>query len=475
MNQFYDYEATLTQQKKKALGIVYTPMSVVQYINKELLSRWDKDVPPKILDPCCGTGVFLYDMAQRISLRWNISLNEVYEKYIYGFDLDKEAVSICKENIPGSNIKIANSLELDFDFCDIIATNPPYVRIQNLDEKTRNNIQKNYKFCSGYTDLYIAFFEKLALCGKIVGMICPNSWTRNKSSCGLRTSLFQKQNMYKIIDFKDKSVFKNVGVYPSIVFMNNKKNNTLCYNNNMSINFDKIKYELSDESSIFVGLEKSCDDGVSFLDLCDIKIGLATLADSIFYGKVLEDFQNGLCSFKTKNNSPILLERASLRPCIKASKHQKIEKNTFIIFPYDSNKNLLLESELKKNFPKAYDYLNSNKERLLARDKGKIDPSKWYAYGRTQGLLNDTEKILIAPFQKDKMRYRHSKKGELYISGYSITPKNGVTFLQVESFLCQPELWAWLESRGKNLSSGWVGISKQTFKNYKIKIEDING
>ena len=41
---------------------------------------------------------------------------------------------------PGSNIKIANSLELDFDFCDIIATNPPYVRIQNLDEKTRNNI-----------------------------------------------------------------------------------------------------------------------------------------------------------------------------------------------------------------------------------------------------------------------------------------------------------------------------------------------
>lgn len=475
MNQFYDYETTLSSQKKKALGIVYTPMSVVQYINKELLSRWSKDVPPKILDPCCGTGVFLYDMAQRISLRWNISLNEVYKKYIYGFDLDKEAVSICKENIPGSNIKIANSLELDFDFCDIIVTNPPYVRIQNLDEETRNNIQKNYKFCSGYTDLYIAFFEKLALCGKFVGMISPNSWTRNKSSCDLRSFLFRKQSIYKLIDFKEASVFKSVGVYPSIVFMNNIKNDALFYSNDMSTNSDKINYKSSDKSSIFVGLEKPCDYGVDFLDLCDIKIGLATLADSVFYGKVLEDFQDGLCSFKTKNNSPILIERASLRPCIKASKHQKMENNTFIIFPYDSNKNLLLESEFKSTFPKAYDYLKSNKDKLLARDKGKIDPSKWYAYGRTQGLLNDTEKILIAPFQKDKMRFRYSKKGEFYISGYSITPKDGITFLQIENFLSQPKLWTWLESRGKNLSSGWVGISKQTFKNYKITIEDNNG
>lgn len=468
MNQFYDYEGTLTQEKKKRLGIVYTPMSVVRYINEELLSKWEGVAPPKILDPCCGTGVFLHDMAQRISLRWGIPLKEVYKNYIYGFDLDKEAVSICKDNIPGSNIEIANSLEVDFGLCDIIVTNPPYVRIQNLDEKTRYNIQKNYKFCSGYTDIYIAFFEKLALCGKIVGMICPNSWTRNKSSHNLRSFLFKKRNMYKLVDFKDTSVFKNVDVYPSIVFLNNEKNDKLFYSNNMSMNSISIDYDLSDDNSIFVGLESPYNNGIELLELCDIKIGLATLADSVFYGRVLEETQDGFCLFETKKSAPVLVEKGSLRPCIKASKHQKIEKNTFIIFPYGSDKRLLSESEFSVSFPRAYNYLSSKKERLLARDKGKIDPSKWYAYGRTQGLLNDNEKILIAPFQKDKMRYRYSKEGEFYISGYSIMPKSGITFSQIEQFLSQPELWSWLESRGKNLSSGWVGISKQTFMNYKI-------
>jgi hypothetical protein len=177
------------------------------------------------------------------------------------------------------------------------------------------------------------------------------------------------------------------------------KNNLEIIENSISVDYDS-----SDDNSIFVGLESPYNNGVELLELCDIKIGLATLADSVFYGKVLEETQDGLYLFKTKKSAPVLVEKGSLRPCIKASKHQKIEKNTFIIFPYGPNKRLLSESEFSASFPRAYNYLSSKKERLLARDKGKIDPSKWYAYGRTQGLLNDTEKILIAPFQKGKKR-----------------------------------------------------------------------
>jgi type I restriction-modification system DNA methylase subunit len=82
MNQFYDYEKELDAEKKKALGIVYTPIEIVDYINNLVLSEWQGTTPPMVLDPCCGTGIFLFDMAAKISERWNLAIEEVYKHYI---------------------------------------------------------------------------------------------------------------------------------------------------------------------------------------------------------------------------------------------------------------------------------------------------------------------------------------------------------------------------------------------------------
>ena len=70
LNKFYEYEKNITEETRTKLGIVYTPPHIVDWINNRVLSLWDKPNPPKIIDPCCGTGVFLYDMAREISLRW---------------------------------------------------------------------------------------------------------------------------------------------------------------------------------------------------------------------------------------------------------------------------------------------------------------------------------------------------------------------------------------------------------------------
>mgnify|MGYP001329174945 FL=1 len=113
----------------------------------------------------------------------------------------------------------------------------------------------------------------------------------------------------------------------------------------------------------------------------------------------------------------------------------------------------------------AYSYLLDNKEKLLSRDKGKIPPDKWYGFGRTQGLSNNKEKLLIPPLQKDRLSLRYSTPDELYISGYAIIPKEGYDLDTIRSYFQSEELFSWIESNGKTMSNGWIGISKEVFKN----------
>ena len=48
----------------------------------------------------------------------------------------------------------------DIEKFDIVVGNPPYVRIQHLEESRRNKIYKsNWKMVSGCSDLFIIFFE----------------------------------------------------------------------------------------------------------------------------------------------------------------------------------------------------------------------------------------------------------------------------------------------------------------------------
>jgi len=464
VNQFYDYEKCITAEKKKSLGIVYTPIEVVDYINKLALSKWEGDSPPKVLDPCCGTGVFLFDMANKISQRWNLTFEEVCENYIYGFDLDPDAIDLCVKNLPNASISCTDSLKQDYSFCDVIVTNPPYVRIQNLSTEQAEELKSSYEFCVGDTDLYIAFFEKFSKCEKIVGMICPNSWIRNKSSKLLRNYLFDNRLVSRLVDFREKQIFQDVQTYTSIVIIS--RSDELSYSNDIERDFNVIKYENSSSSTLFVGSLASSMDGDSLLDYCDIKIGLATLSDGIYFGEVLKQVDH-FSLFKTKQ-STFLIETNVLRRCIKASKISSVKENTYVIFPYDEHNKLIDEKYFSTNYPLAYSYLFDNKERLLSRDKGKISPNKWYGYGRTQGLSNNKEKLLIPPLQKDCLKLRYSSEDELYISGYAIIPKEGCSIEKLRTYFQSKELFSWIESNGKTMSNGWIGVSKEIFKNYKF-------
>jgi len=95
------------EKGKKELGAYYTPQMLVEFIYNEVLpmpSKTDYNYNIKILDPACGSGIFLAEGFKRIIERWKFAhrQNELSEKTlkgllfnnIYGIEIHPEAIKI---------------------------------------------------------------------------------------------------------------------------------------------------------------------------------------------------------------------------------------------------------------------------------------------------------------------------------------------------------------------------------------------
>ncbi len=83
---------------------------------------------------------------------------------------------------------------------------------------------------------------------------------------------------------------------------------------------------------------------------------------------------------------------------------------------------LISESQLKKNFPLAYDYLLQNKKILEEREEGRMRGGQWYAFVYPKNLdLMSAPKILV-PDIANFASFSFDKAGDFaFTSGYGIT------------------------------------------------------
>lgn len=96
-----------TVKGKRELGAYYTPQMLVEFVYNEVLpmpSKNDHNYNIKILDPACGSGIFLVEGFKRIIERWKFShkqselseetLRELLLNNIYGVEIHPEAIKI---------------------------------------------------------------------------------------------------------------------------------------------------------------------------------------------------------------------------------------------------------------------------------------------------------------------------------------------------------------------------------------------
>ena len=145
-----------------------------------------------ILDPCVGGGNLIAKITSPVD----------------AFDIEFKYLRVIVE-------KNVTKYYNNFLMCDIgklydnVIMNPPYIRIQDLDMKTRNYISQKFPILSGNFDIYYAFILKALSLLNTDGVcvsINPSSILYNKSSKKMMGFLIKNRLIHEIIDYGSKKI-----------------------------------------------------------------------------------------------------------------------------------------------------------------------------------------------------------------------------------------------------------------------------
>lgn len=490
-------------EKHKTLGQVYTPYWIVNEILDLTNYKGNNILQKYILEPSCGDGAFLCEIVKRyikVAKENKKTINQIIkdlETFIYGVELDNQEFEKCIHNLnkviqnngitENINWKIFNENTLifykkNFEKFHFIVGNPPYIRIHNLDTKTRNFLKNEFKFSQGTIDIYLSFFEmgfEMLKNDGVLGYITPNSYLHNSSYSAFREYLKQKKTLQILIDFKANKLFDRYSTYTAIsIFCKNNSSDEFEYKeliDNKIKTINKIKFKNLDkkdwsftdkENEKFLNeLQKNRNSLVK--DFFDVQYGFATLRDKIFIGNAVY-YNDELVNF---NGS--LVEKKILKTVIKGSRFKgKINKNNKILFPYEKVENRYIsisENKLKQKFPHAYSYLLKNKAELEKRniDKGAL----WYEFGRSQGIQSiHSEKIVLSTLVNNSIEFYRISKEIMMYSGLFITKNKSFSDWKIiEKTLSSEEFYKYIRLTGKDFSGGYKSITSKQIKEFRIK------
>lgn len=486
---------------EKLSGKIYTPTKIINRMLDEIGFYGENVVNKKILDPACGDGRFLIEVAKRIIKYSPKDQVSNYLSKIKGWDIDPIAVSDCISNlnqlVKDQNFKIDWKIEIkntlneiekvknklfenESELFDIIIGNPPYIRIQNLDIIQREFIKKNFQFCQkGSTDIFIAFFEICfhLLNEKGIGvLITPNTFLYSQTGAFLRDYIKNHRNVKKIINFKWKQLFENVSTYSAITIFTKTENEHLVYEEYINDTKSKIQiidYDKIQHKKIFnFGLDFETKKGKKLKDICKIGVGITTLSDKSYIFNYFENIDEDYCYVETYYKGRIKIEKQILKPIIKGStfKGDEGHPREYILFPYEKVEGkyrIIPESKLMEQFPLAYKYLLSVKEILDKRDNGRPNPVAWYAFGRNQSLDSAFgKKIIFSPLSK-RPNFILSQLEECTLySGYYIKYDGDYEALLQE--LNSERMHQFILSSSRDFRGGWKAYNKKILEEFVV-------
>lgn len=259
----HEYEISINQLERKQTGFYLTSLSLTDVMMRELVAQLladGKTIPClKFLEPCVGTGNFVFSYLKAIS-DLDLSQEEIVAiiKNIYVADINRTALNIYK-NLFVEFVKVYFDITLDKAYFethvgkglliditseqisyvdiskvfpksvietgfDIIATNPPYKNLKAerqhytsneicaIDKQKYNAISKiaNKHFTystDGILNLYKLFVEEIvdyfANSQSYISLLLPSSILSDKSCAKLRTHLLIDNNILSIKSIKE--------------------------------------------------------------------------------------------------------------------------------------------------------------------------------------------------------------------------------------------------------------------------------
>lgn len=505
------FEVAVSEQEKKARGVVYTPRFVRDNIVSHSLDIVKRDIKECLCaDISCGCGAFLYTLIVEMRKRTRLSCRDII-RHLYGADIDKQAIENAKILMALTALQYGEiALEIDFNlFCadslsydfkktlgvfnnkgfDIIVGNPPYSTSKHWSEETWLALSHLRTVMTGKKDLYIPFLEvaNSALCDNgILGFITPNGFFKSANARGLRKLFADERLSISILDFGCQQVFRGVSTYTCLLFLSKTSSACVRYAKaeiedvicKKQLRFNEIGYERLDNIKGWNLVSADAQDNIAIIesvgrrlgDAFSIKSDIATLANDIFIFK--PEKEDKKYYYHTKDGVGYIIEKGICRDIVKPNIlkcEDDIQRCMHkIIFPYDKECNIMDEMVFSHNFPQAYRYLSFFRKRLDGRDKGRKTYPKWYAFGRTQGMRNVGKKLLF-PYMTDKPHFVYSaQENLLYNDGYAIYGDSERELLVLKKILESSVFEYYIKETSKPYSSGYYSYSKAYVENFGI-------
>ncbi|MDX1906273.1 MAG: N-6 DNA methylase [Bacteroidia bacterium] len=266
------YEEFLDKEHAKKKGAVYTPPYLVDLLIDECMPIQEPRQRFKVLDPACGSGVFLVSAYKRLIIWWRQlhdwqrpgkehlpALKQLLRENIFGVDVEKSAaqlamfsltLTLCDELSPKEiweelkfdNLQDKNLFHADFfnlllekklprDF-DLVIGNPPFV--SELSEPARQ-IDSRSRTDSGRPavpdkQLALLFLEQAPTIvkpetGKVCLIIKSGPLLYNAGSLAFRRHVFTRYQVDYIFDFTplEAVLFHGAQVETAAIFLTNQQ------------------------------------------------------------------------------------------------------------------------------------------------------------------------------------------------------------------------------------------------------------
>lgn len=443
-------QAKKSRGDRKGKGVFYTPPEVIERMTEKALSEIDLAANPyiRILDPACGTGLFLIKAFQVLKDKFEknyetiLEANKelagrlkkdgigyfIVENNLWGVDIDQEALATAGEilkKLAGkecrTNLTLCDSLleETEGKF-EYILGNPPYIGHKQVSKEYKAVLQQLYKgIYRDKSDISYCFLKKgidLLKMGGSLSFITSRYFMEGPSAAGLRKYITDSCTITEIVDFYGGRVFQDAGVAACIITLRKGSygDETIVMKHRQDVsasgaelfapsnfeNFTVNSSELKDEGWVLLSPEKyeifsivEEKGSLALMDIADSYQGIITGCDRAFIVNCDDIEEHGI-------------EESLLRPWIKnsnISKHAIKPGSQFLIYSD------FIKSE--EDFPNAIKYIGSWRNRLQERRECKRGVRSWYQlqWGRSNEIF-ETPKI-IYPFKSSSSRFAVDEAG----------------------------------------------------------------